>query len=592
MSDVALTIGLKLGLWVGARALLPFLFGQARHASLDQPPPPSTASSLPQPATSSLSTSSSRHSVHDMDPYSDGDGDIYNSSVADSSSTPFLARTTSKTLRDRVGTLLRSLRLTRNGAFDLHNCSAFLFSLAFEETATLYVAVLLEAAGFDTSDGSTLRGAFRASVMLVVQLAIVWIPLGICLLLTYRSDSSTPLSRRLVYLSLPFIPWLVLFFSVPLPSALSSPQKRSGILDSLVARTAVIGVTLIAVLSGSAAMAATWEAVEQWRGKSIRPPTQSDINLAHDSYDRARSDLEAKRNELQRLEKEVEVARAEGSGGAASRWSLSGLWSGDARSREIKTLKAEIFGLTAIASAMRDDLDTMAELSKRDRRSRTVPGRLLTAIGWVWALYCAFRIVLSLLNLVILGYRDTAPPDFISLALASVLRWFDVDVDVAAWTRQISLVFVGVLIWARIGSVLSYLGRAFRAASASRGVETCFLVLFLSEVMTIYLLATLIQLRTSLPPSLSSSPIPPPPPPPPSSIIPSSSPSTRPTMTTTATTPPPLLATLPSFQIVFGSLFDSSFLVAAVATAAYLYYLASTRSHIGSGGVLFGAGVR
>ncbi len=206
----------------------------------------------------------------------------------------------------------------------------------------------------------------------------------------------------------------------------------------------------------------------------------------------------SRKADLNRLETETP---SQGGGG---RWNVSTLWGGDSRSREIKSLKSEIFGLSSIASAMRDDLDRMTSLQHKEELNSTIVGKVWILVGWVWAAYCAFRIALSLLNLLILGYRDTAPPDFISLLVAYIIRIFDVDLDVAAWTKQVSLLFVGVLIWGRIGSVLSYLGSAFRAAGT--GVSSSFLVLFLAEIMTIYLLATLIQLRSSLPAPVGSTP--------------------------------------------------------------------------------------
>lgn len=157
----------------------------------------------------------------------------------------------------------------------------------------------------------------------------------------------------------------------------------------------------------------------------------------------------------------------------------------------------------------------------------------------------------STLNLLIIGYHATAPPDVISYALASLIRLFSADIDLSALTRQVSLLFTGLLIWARIGSVLSHLANIFRAASAA--VSTSFLVLFLAHITTIYLLATLIQLRTSLPPASSAT----------------------------------LLSSLPHFQTVFGALFDSAFLIAAAATAAIRYAIYAQRSELGDGGVLF-----
>lgn len=89
----------------------------------------------------------------------------------------------------------------------------------------------------------------------------------------------------------------------------------------------------------------------------------------------------------------------------------------------------------------------------------------------------------------------------------------------------------------------------------------------MSEIMVIYLLATLIQLRSSLPPSFAGG--------------------EAPTTTMTlidATTTQPLLATLPDFNIVFGALFDATFLLSAAGTLAWRWFTGRQET------VLFGNG--
>ncbi|PWN47234.1 hypothetical protein IE53DRAFT_382278 [Violaceomyces palustris] len=529
---------IKLGLYIASSASLPWLFGKARHASLERIEQADhhhhPQASLPQPV---IQSSSSRN---------DGDG-----------------------------LPLGSLRPFTPSRLDLPSFTALLFSLSLEESATLFAMVLMEAAGIGKGS-NPLWFSWRFSLLAVLAFALFIIPLGVCLLITYRSENSVRMSRRILMASVPMAAWIFVFFKVPLPAAASSdPNSSRTLLNSLLSRTAVIGVVFIAILSGSAASSATWDASESMRSGKLRPPTASDISLAQDSFQRTTSDLAMRRTELERLE-----SRTEEDGGSSSpSWSLANLWNGSSRSREIKSLKSEIFGLSAIASAMRDDLDSMKDLHRREERSHTLVGRLLIGLDWVWAAYCAFRILISLLNLLIIEYKDSTPPDFISYSLAYILKLFDVDVDVGAWTRQISLLFIGLLIAGRMRYILAWLGSIFRAAST--GVSTSFLVLFLAEVTTIYMLATLIQLRTSLPPSLSGPG--------------ESTASQGSTISTTAssTLPPPasLLSTLPSFQVVFGSLFDSAFLLAVAITTMVRYLTDQGRNQVGSGGVLFGGGM-
>lgn len=185
-----------------------------------------------------------------------------------------------------------------------------------------------------------------------------------------------------------------------------------------------------------------------------------------------------------------------------------------------------------------------------------------------------------MLSLLILGYKDTAPPDFVSYGLAWLLHLFSIDVDIAAWTRQISLMLIGVLIIMRMRVVLQYLSSAFKLAST--GASSSFLVLFLAEITVMYLLATLIQLRTSLPTvsAVPSSPT-------------SGTASASPSMSADKGAPvipiddQPLLSSLPSFQLVFGSLFDSAFLLAAAGTGVVKWL--AHKNDLDSGGTMLGA---
>jgi len=264
--------------------------------------------------------------------------------------------------------------------------------------------------------------------------------------------------------------------------------------------------------------------------------TSSDVKNAEDSFRRTCSDLAARKQSLDQLSSApVDPSQQPGV--------LGRLWGSSQRSKEIKSLQQEIFGLETLASAMRDDLDSIRGRHRQATWSSTFQGRILLGAGHVFSIYCVWRVMLAALSLVILGYRDTAPPDVVSLLLAHAVRLFNVDVNLDAWTRIFGLLFVGALILIRMRAVLATLSSFFRAAST--GTSTSFLLLFLAEVLTIYLLATLIQLRASLPPAFSGTP----------------------SEGEVALVHEPLLASLPSFNVVFGAHFDAAFLLASLVTA-------------------------
>lgn len=83
--------------------------------------------------------------------------------------------------------------------------------------------------------------------------------------MTFRVDAASSPFRRILYSIPGFILWSVLFLKVPLPAALAS---KTTFLDAALARTALVGVVLIAILSGSGATSAAWDTYETFFAKS------------------------------------------------------------------------------------------------------------------------------------------------------------------------------------------------------------------------------------------------------------------------------------------------------------------------------------
>ncbi len=155
-----------------------------------------------------------------------------------------------------------------------------------------------------------------------------------------------------------------------------------------------------------------------------------------------------------------------------------------------------------------------------------------------------------------------------------------IDIDVAVWSRAISLLLTGLLILSSLTQVLRSLSRILRLTSKTVGAG--FLLLSLGQLFvsgrylphcqpnggheqSTYIISLLVQLRTTLPPApaMDTDPF--------SPFYGNS------TMSDGAvdssfqeTLHDSLLSSLPDFH-VFGRLFDVVFLLAAVGTALYRY---------------------
>ncbi|TFY61413.1 hypothetical protein EVJ58_g4526 [Rhodofomes roseus] len=215
----------------------------------------------------------------------------------------------------------------------------------------------------------------------------------------------------------------------------------------------------------------------------------------------------------------------------------------------------ELNGLEALEYEMSRNLEALKERQADAKFSRTIGGRIFNWGGRLFAIYCIFRILNSLVNLVTPVPPSTSPAqsprsvDMLSIGLAKLLSLLPSvhigDDGVAVISRQISLGLVGVIILSSIRLVLRGVARVLRVTSRNLGASL--MLLILAQLMGIYLLSTLVQLRTAFPP-----------------------PPLRPDVSPDVGLVN-LFSTLPEYQL-FGSLFDGSFLLAAAGGAVVRWF--------------------
>lgn len=230
---------------------------------------------------------------------------------------------------------------------------------------------------------------------------------------------------------------------------------------------------------------------------------------------RVRSDLLEREQEASKRAATLEEVTGEDSGGWFGR--LRSVWkSGDT---QLTNLEREIHGLRMLEQEMDKDLKELIRRrvglrsqvhvlafltvqQDRIRFSRTWKGKIWKWVGWSFGLYCAFRVfsvrerhahlssrptysslTQSLLHLIMrqqptdeAGGQVTRTPDLITWGLLYVLSYIPLPASlsflqhasrqqIAALSRQISLVMVGCIVLVSVRGVLRGVGGALRMVS-------------------------------------------------------------------------------------------------------------------------------
>jgi len=371
---------------------------------------------------------------------------------------------------------------------------------------------------------------WKLSLFLLLAIILLFIPVSLSLVLTIGSSSTRDQSRKrtiifgVVVSLIPVIIYLFLLSLVPLPDALTS----SDITTTALSRLVVLGTIILGLLSGFGAISNAWAFFPLfWRNRTVT--TEGDVSIAERSLLRIRNDLGERRTTLQ-LHRASEPQ-------AESNWSRV---VSNFRSDASSDISQELKGLEALEFQMARNLEALKERRENDRFSTTFRGRLFNWGGQLFAIYCIFRVISSVINILTPAQTQgsTSYPDLITHLLAYLLSLapsINVSLEgVAVISRQISLALVGVIILSSMRLVLRGVTRALRVTSRNLGASL--MLLILAQLMGIYLLSTIVQLRTSFPP-----------------------PPMRSDLDTAEVN---VFSTIPEYQL-FGSLFDISFLLAA-----------------------------
>ncbi|KAF8509111.1 Abscisic acid G-protein coupled receptor-domain-containing protein [Hysterangium stoloniferum] len=424
--------------------------------------------------------------------------------------TPATASTPRTTSNTRSHFSLRSERTWHS------SLSRGTFSLCFSESCMLFLLITLQAMDIFSEEGRYLN--WRLSLGILLFTLLLAAPLQQCFLLTYKSHKSSERSSRswksyLLFTGIPYTIYLIVLSHIPLPSRLESPGKLNmsslDLTTSTLARLVVLGTIILGLLAGFGAVSAVFTYLQLSRA-GRKTVSEAQIVASEQALFRIRNDL---------LERQRQIDRK-----------LSGL-------------RREIQGLEALEYQMTRNLEYLQQGRSASLYAETLHGRIWIWIGQFFAIYCAFRVINSLIN-ILYPLSSQAPVSTPDLLASLLTRFFSLfftvsEGDIIAISRQFSLLLVGAIILSSVRRALRGVTRILKVTSKNLGASL--LLLVLAQLLGTYLLSTLIQLRTSFP-----------------------SPSSDDERLN-------LFSTLPQFH-VFGPLWDGAFL-ASVAVCGVLRWL-------------------
>ncbi|RYP78626.1 hypothetical protein DL770_006853 [Monosporascus sp. CRB-9-2] len=311
--------------------------------------------------------------------------------------------------------------------------------------------------------------------------------------------------------------WLFAFWSlgnlVPVGSEVMShptskmsrrePEIPNSLARACLERIGVIGISLMALLSGFASVSAPWHTFGS--RASRRPVTESDVARKQAGLDAANEMLLTKRHRLQSLQRKVADASSTHKPGYLTK--VLGTFRGDSDQAEIRSLRLEIAGLEAMEANLASSLAVLRTRQVSSARAATPLGKLLLIPTYAFSIYCIYRIVATTLTTLRRFYYPAtsfSSSDPINRLLGLLAKHWDPKLDQIAWARQISFLLSGFILAASANSVRQTLHLFAKWTPGLLYQAQANLALLVGQITAIYVISAALLLRSNLPKEVGS----------------------------------------------------------------------------------------
>lgn len=310
--------------------------------------------------------------------------------------------------------------------------------------------------------------------------------------------------------------WLFAFWSlgnlVPVGSefmhsshTVESPNETAGgLARACLERIGVIGISLMALLSGFASVSSPWHTFGT--PTSRKPVTDADIARKQAGLDATNEMLITKRHRLQTLQRKVasEKSSAQNTGFLTK---VVGSFRGSGDATEISGLKLEISGLQAMEANLSTTLSQLRSRQANSARAATPLGKLLVIPTYVFSIYCMYRIaatVVTTLRRFYLPSSSFSSSDPINRFLGLIAKHWDPKLDQIAWARQISFLLSGVILAASANSALQTFHLFAKWTPGLLYQAQANFALLIGQISAIYVISAALLMRSNLPKEVGS----------------------------------------------------------------------------------------
>ncbi|XP_022900657.1 Golgi pH regulator [Onthophagus taurus] len=364
-----------------------------------------------------------------------------------------------------------------------------IFSITLTLSCTMYELVIFEI--IDWLESSSRYFFWSLILYFLLFVVIVLNPLYIF----YSSICNIPFVKTDYIKQLTCVIWIIfmiIFWKIGDSFPISNSKQSILSIEQLVSRIGVIGVTVMAVLSGFGAVNYPYTSMAYF----IRDVSQSDVINTEKRLMQTMEMIVLKKKRLAISKKQNLENRSEES--IRQRYGIWNVLNSIAPRRgseNIAQLKLEISGLEELSRQLFLEAHENHNMLERAEWSKSWTGKYFNFLGYFFSLYCMWKIFMCTINIV---FDRVGKKDPVTRGIEIAVNWMGLSIDVNFWSQYVSFILIGCIVVTSIRGLLLTLTKFFYKISSNKSSNI--VVLMLAQIMGMYFLSSILLLRMNMPP--------------------------------------------------------------------------------------------
>ncbi|XP_069746573.1 Golgi pH regulator isoform X2 [Narcine bancroftii] len=402
------------------------------------------------------------------------------------------------------------------------------FSVMFAFSCTMFELIIFEILGLLNSSSRYFHWKLNLYVTLVALIFIIPFYIGYFVVSNIRLLQQ----KRFLFACVVWLAFIYFFWKLGDPFPILSPKHGILSIEQLISRVGVIGVTLMALLSGFGAVNCPYTYMSYF----LRNVTESDILALERRLLQTMDMIISKKKRAQRVEYQARVLsdhsplilsisleeeqkplgvfslrrsrynrmamtrrimyqRGEVPNKPVGFWGMiKSVTSSSPNGENLSLIQQEVDALEELSRQLFLETVDLHATKERIEYSKTFQGKYFNFLGYFFSIYCVWKIFMATINIV---FNRVGKTDPVSRGIEITVNYLGIQFDVKFWSQHISFILVGIIIVTSIRGLLITLTKFFYAISSNKSSNV--IVLVLAQIMGMYFVSSVLLMRMSMP---------------------------------------------------------------------------------------------